>query len=287
MRAISLRMAFASDFVPAYRAANYVVAAEPEVVLRIGEANPRLDALLDRTGARCAAFLTAYNPYSERRSSEDDNRAAATELERALVNYSRYPAEGRDPTGRWPPERGVLVLGVPRAAAEALGRRFKQNAIVFIEHGSPPELVLLERTRLVLDTNAWLDWLLFADPGLAPIRAAVANGHARVFINEACFAELKDVLTRSFGRHTLDTAAQIAALAECARNASLISDSSSVALPTCRDPDDQKFLALAAAAHADALITKDTALLELARHRMKPSFRIVTPQQFATDLHQR
>ena len=52
----------------------------------------------------------------------------------------------------------------------------------------------LARMRLVLDTNVWLDWLVFDDPELAPVRAAVAQGLARVFIDAACEAELARVL---------------------------------------------------------------------------------------------
>jgi predicted nucleic acid-binding protein len=52
-------------------------------------------------------------------------------------------------------------------------------------------------------------------------------------------------------------------------------------LPRCRDPDDQKFLEAALAAHADFLITKDRALLHVARRRSRAlPFRIVTPQAF-------
>jgi predicted nucleic acid-binding protein len=49
-------------------------------------------------------------------------------------------------------------------------------------------------------------------------------------------------------------------------------------LPLCRDPHDQKFLEAALAAKADFLITKDQALLELAR--CVSPFRIVTPAEF-------
>ena len=34
-------------------------------------------------------------------------------------------------------------MGIPRAEAEALGRRLEQNAIVWIEKGRAPELVVL------------------------------------------------------------------------------------------------------------------------------------------------
>jgi len=36
------------------------------------------------------------------------------------------------------------VVGIPRADAETVGRTFGQNAIVFVEKGRAPELVLVE-----------------------------------------------------------------------------------------------------------------------------------------------
>ena len=53
-------------------------------------------------------------------------------------------------------------------------------------------------------------------------------------------------------------------------------------LPRCRDPDDQKFLELARDASAHYLVTKDKALLVLAKRRSAPlGFRIVTPARLA------
>ena len=274
-------MPLTSAIVAAYRDADYAVrVGNAELLLHVGKPSAALDRLLAEHRATGAAFLTAANPHSERRSPEE-NRAAAAELERALadVNYSRFPAEGRDPSGRWPNEPGVLVLGIPRAAAEALGRQFGQNAILYFETGAPGELVLLtERLRLVLDTNVWLDLLVFHDPSIAPIRAAVSSGRAEILLDVPCFAELEEVLSRPF-RRTFDPAT---ALAEARGLAQFFEAKETLpALPTCRDPDDQKFLEAAAAAHADFLITKDDALLELARRKSKPSFQIVTPQDFA------
>jgi uncharacterized protein len=273
-------MPLTSAIVAAYRDADYVVLpGNSELHFRVGERSAALDALLAERGAAGAAFLTAANPHSEKRSAEQ-NRAAAAELDRALadVNYSRFPAEGRDPTGNWPTEPGVLVPAIPRAAAEALGRRFGQNAILYMERGAPVELVLLTaKLRLVLDTNVWLDLLVFHDPSAAPILAAVTSGRAEILLDVPCFAELEEVLSRPF-RRTFDPAT---ALAEARRLAQFFEAKETLpALPTCRDPDDQKFLEAAASAKADFLITKDAELLELARR--KPSFRIVTPQEFAS-----
>ena len=134
--------------------------------------------------------------------------------------------------------------------------------------------------RVVLDTNAWLDWLVFRDPGIEPVREAVAAGAAELFIDEACEAELVRVLAYPLGRFTLDAAGQERALAEARAVARRWDDPArDAALPACRDPDDQKFLALAAACGAHLLVSKDLELLRLAK---RVPFRIVAPAGFAS-----
>lgn len=145
------------------------------------------------------------------------------------------------------------------------------------------------RKKLVLDTNIWLDWLVFQDTGIAHIRQLQEAGHVEICIDEACEAELVEVLGRSFGKRTLDAKAQIAALALCRRLATRIStvvpQAERARLPQCRDADDQKFLEAALAAQADVLITKDRALLDLSRRKKRQigrtvPFRILTPEEF-------
>ena len=142
--------------------------------------------------------------------------------------------------------------------------------------------------RLVLDTNAWLDWLVFGDAQIAPLRAAHAAGQIGIYIDEACAEELKRVLAYNLRKAVLDPAVQHAALTECRRLALPCDTAGAVggaALPICRDKDDQKFLELARAARADYLVTKDRDLLELARRKYaQPGFRILTPQAFAAIL---
>ena len=136
--------------------------------------------------------------------------------------------------------------------------------------------------RVILDTNIWLDWLVFHDSCVSHLKLAVHEQRAEIFIDADCEAELERVLGYDLTRHTLDAAAQAACLAECRRIARRIDMPAPQAecrlLPRCADPDDQKFLDLALAARADALITKDHKLLELAR-RTKP-FRILNPRKF-------
>lgn len=132
--------------------------------------------------------------------------------------------------------------------------------------------------KLVLDTNIWLDWLLFYDPCVAPLKAAVAEGRAEIFIDAAGEAELARVLAYDLGKRSIDAGKQAACLAECRRIAKRLADVpafDAAALPRCADPDDQVFLEAAAAARADYLVTKDRELLELARRKLP--FQIVRP----------
>jgi putative PIN family toxin of toxin-antitoxin system len=138
------------------------------------------------------------------------------------------------------------------------------------------------RPRFVLDTNAWLDWLVFDDPAMARLKAAVAAGRAEIVIDAACEAELERVLAYPLGRFALDEPVQAACLAECRRVALRVERAAPPAnLPRCRDPDDQKFLEAAAAAGAHVLVTRDLALLELARRALP--FRILAPEKMGSD----
>ncbi len=135
------------------------------------------------------------------------------------------------------------------------------------------------RARVILDTNVWLDWLVFDDPSTAPIKAAVDASRAEVFIDAACEAELERALGYDLGKRTVDVAACIAECRRVARRIdSPILEAERARLPACRDPDDQKFLEAALAARAGFLLTRDRALLELAPR--VAAFRILTPEGF-------
>ncbi len=157
--------------------------------------------------------------------------------------------------------------------------------------------------RLVLDTNVWLDWLAFDDATIAPFKRAQASGMIAIFSDEACTRELVAVLNYDLGKRSLDVETQKAKLAEFHRLARPHpsgplaesagspplrrggSESAELPLPKCRDPDDQKFLELARDCGADYLVTKDKALLVLARRKTRPApCRIVTPSEMGAIL---
>lgn len=142
--------------------------------------------------------------------------------------------------------------------------------------------------RLVLDTNVWLDWLVFADAGVAPIQKAVTRGTALLFISSVCEAELIRVLGYKLSQHTLNADEQADALSRLREIARAVHTRDTpheiAALPKCADPDDQMFLELARDCRADALITKDGDLLALATRKVRPlPFRILTPLAFTRE----
>ncbi len=136
--------------------------------------------------------------------------------------------------------------------------------------------------RLVLDTNIWLDWLVFGEPDIVPLQSAVAEGRAHVIINSACEVELIRVLAYPLQRWTIDAEQQAACLQRCRGIASRTDLLCTTTLPRCADADDQKFLELASAAKAGWLITRDRELLTLERHHAQLKFHIVTPDEFAS-----
>lgn len=137
--------------------------------------------------------------------------------------------------------------------------------------------------QLVLDTNVWIDWLVYDDPAIAPLKAAHRGGQLQIVVDKACLAELSTVL--AYPAFDLDAARQSNHLAEVARSTIRHNGqrpSGSVRLPRCRDPDDQKFLILAFNAAADWLVTRDKALLALHRRLKAIGVSVASPLEWST-----
>ncbi|SIT37603.1 putative toxin-antitoxin system toxin component, PIN family [Paraburkholderia piptadeniae] len=142
---------------------------------------------------------------------------------------------------------------------------------------------------VVLDSNVWIDILVFDDPHTRPILAALERGALRALIDARCLAELTHVLDYpQFEKRAVD---KTAALARLARLSTLVeppvpADNAGDArpLPKCKDRDDQKFLELAHAMQADWLISKDRAVLKLAKRIARDfGFRIAQPAPFVAE----
>jgi hypothetical protein len=134
----------APELLQAYRATIYTVrAASSAIAFQVDRPAPEIARLMADSGCTCAAFVTAFNPASRPQTGRSNDEAAARLRRAADAHGWRWLAgEGRDPSGHWPPEQSLLILGIEEREAVDLARQFGQNAIVFIEAGEPPRLVI-------------------------------------------------------------------------------------------------------------------------------------------------
>lgn len=131
------------DFEAAYLQTIYKIQdGKDQVAIHIGEINPALDELLERCTAKSWAFVTAYNPFSEKLSLQE-NQSRQSELLNYLrqKNFRFLVGYGESRSKDWEPEPSASILDISFDDAFELGKSLEQNAIVFGEAGSTPKLV--------------------------------------------------------------------------------------------------------------------------------------------------
>ena len=140
--------------------------------------------------------------------------------------------------------------------------------------------------KLVLDTNIVIDWLVFKDVRMNVLREATQDRRITLITHPPALDELRRVLT--YAQFKLDAARQCevfgayqaqAVVATLPGGFSLDHLMLPAEFPRCRDRDDEHFLALAYHAGADALASKDKALLRLRKRAGKFGMKIVNVAQ--------
>lgn len=133
------------DLVRAYRLTDYrVCEGGTEFVLHVDEYSPALRTFLKERGATSAAFLTGWNPLSQPLPQADNDRAhEALRLRAGVLGLEWVEALGADPTGQWPPERSLLIVGAGLETARPLAADSDQNAFVWIGGDAVPRLILM------------------------------------------------------------------------------------------------------------------------------------------------
>lgn len=138
------------ELLNAYLETDYKVFApegnthERTFTMRVGQACEPLAQLFLKRGIQCAAFVTAYNPYSAAHEDLDNETRQASLLQTLDQHKVIYlSGEGRHPSGNWPAEPSVLALNLPLDACKRLGMRFHQNAVLWCGTDAIPHLVLL------------------------------------------------------------------------------------------------------------------------------------------------
>lgn len=140
---------------------------------------------------------------------------------------------------------------------------------------NPP--ISTSRPCAVIDTQSVLDWHYFDNPACGHWSERLAAGHWRWIATTAMRDELAHVLARGIpGRHAHAGPAVLAAFDRWAE----IRPTPQPPLggwPRCRDTDDQKFIDLALLGGATWLVSRDKAVLKLARRCLAQTGLVVTP----------
>ena len=134
---------------------------------------------------------------------------------------------------------------------------------------------------VVLDTNVWLDLLVFDDARSRPLHQALRANGLQALATAEMFDELADVLSRPFlAPRQVDGAAVLAQARALCRQVDGPAATDSPA-PRCADPDDQVFIDLAWRWPARWLFSRDRALLALARAASPRGLGVLTPAAWA------
>jgi putative PIN family toxin of toxin-antitoxin system len=134
---------------------------------------------------------------------------------------------------------------------------------------------------VVLDTNAVLDWLVFANDNMLALSRAIQAGQVRWMSS----SRMREELVRTIGYATLSrwNPDSVRTLTFFDRWASVHDDPlrCTHGALVCSDPDDQVFIDLAVAAQARWLVTHDRALLKLKRAAKLRGVTVLQPAQWS------
>jgi predicted nucleic acid-binding protein len=132
---------------------------------------------------------------------------------------------------------------------------------------------------IVLDTNVVLDWLLFDDPGVQALAAAVEQGRLCWVATAAMRGEFFHVLGHGLAAGRRADLARLQGGWDQHCTEHLTAPPAAAAL-RCTDADDQKFLDLAMASGARWLVSHDRALLKLRSKAAALGLAIIMPRQW-------
>ena len=132
------------DLINAFLNTNYHVEDANPFILRVGEKSQELKQLFKRYNHDSAVFLTAWNPFSEL-TDQNENLLRQVELESDIKNLDHpyLPGYGKDENGVWPPEPSIMILGMALETAKLLGKKYRQNALIWSTDDAIPQLILL------------------------------------------------------------------------------------------------------------------------------------------------
>ena len=143
---------------------------------------------------------------------------------------------------------------------------------------------LIRAPLVVLDTNVVFDWLLFRNPECAAIESALVSRQIQWVGTAAMRCELTHVLARGhLDSWNPDSRMLLSAWEQnCIEVPAPIGNPA--VYPRCTDSDDQKFIDLAIAYNAQWLLSRDRAILKLARRLRSSGVEVMKPQTWAAPI---
>ena len=144
----------------------------------------------------------------------------------------------------------------------------------------------MPRQLIVIDSQSLFDWMVFRNPACAHWNEALAGQSWEWIFTSEMKAEFDFVAAKGFGeRWPVDADALAATWARHGRAVDSPAPPGAADRLHCTDPDDQKFIDLAIAARAHTLVTRDKALLKLARKALaRHGLRICRPEAWSESL---
>jgi putative PIN family toxin of toxin-antitoxin system len=138
--------------------------------------------------------------------------------------------------------------------------------------------------KIVIDTQTVMDWLVFREPSVAPLAQAVESGDVQWIGRPSMLEEIRHVLRRGVAA---ERSPDLSIIEQAfARHCRMIAVEPPPAVRLiCRDADDQKFIDLALAERAAWLVSRDKAVLSLARRARALGFEILTATAWTTSRH--
>jgi putative PIN family toxin of toxin-antitoxin system len=134
---------------------------------------------------------------------------------------------------------------------------------------------------MVLDTNVVLDWLLFKQATCATLAVGIQTRQWAWHATAPMRVELACVLARpQLARWNPDCERILSVFDQWAELMDAVPPAPACTSPRCRDPDDQKFIDLALRSGARWLLSRDRALLDLARPARARGLEIQTPAEW-------